>query len=63
MKSVRTKIIFIFLGVSMLCLIGALGVAAKLSYNDLEASNNKANTQAATLYSTKIDGWLKTEAK
>lgn len=62
MKSVRTKIIFIFLGVSMLCLIGALGVAAKLSYNDLEASNNKANKQTATLYSTKIEGWLKTEA-
>ena len=62
MKSIRTKIIFIFLGVSMLCLISALGVAAKLSYNDMELVNNKANKQTTSLYSTKIEGWFEREA-
>lgn len=62
MKSIRVKIIAIFLGVSVICLIGALGVAAKLSYNDLEASNNHANKQTTNLYSTKIEGWLETES-
>lgn len=45
MKSIRAKIIGIFLGVSIICLVGALGVAASLSYKDLETSNNKTNKQ------------------
>lgn len=58
MKSIRAKIIGIFLGVSIICLVGALGVAASLSYKDLETSNNKTNKQTTSLYSSKIEGWI-----
>lgn len=62
MRSIRTKITAIFLGISVICLVGALGLAARLSYNDLEASNSNANKQTTSLYSTKIEGWFETEA-
>lgn len=63
MKSIRTKIILVFLGVSIVCLLGALGIAAKVSYEDLADSTNYANKQTADKYSMSVEGWLTTEAK
>ncbi|MFW5630830.1 methyl-accepting chemotaxis protein [Acetivibrio ethanolgignens] len=62
MKSIRTKIISIFLTASVLFLVVALGIAAKLSYDDMEAANKKTARQTAALYGTEIEGWLRTEA-
>lgn len=62
MKSIRAKIIGIFLGVSIVCLVGALGIAANLSYQDLETSNNKTNKQITNLYSSKIQGWIESKS-
>lgn len=43
MKSIRTKIILVFLGVSIVCLLGSLGIAAKVSCENLADSTNYAN--------------------
>lgn len=63
MKSLRTKITAVFLTVVILCLMSSLGFASYISYQNLEERNNYANQQTTVMYSTKIDGWIQTQAK
>lgn len=51
------------MGICLLSLTAALGFAAAVSYNNLAETNNYANTQTTGKYSTRIEGWLDTEAK